>query len=236
MNYVGCTNSCQNSSCLNECGRVLNGCLNDCPCNTNCPDGCNGCSNPICVCGENPSPQNKDNLKQCIKKKSIDLGQCIIDCKDDQSCEQSCVDLFKVQYDECPCQVGMLKRSPISNGLTLSDWFKGCFKVDCPLGCPCDSFDCQPEKKSVLVLNNTFRSNKPLLIKFEGNLDSKCFFINDCNGSGGVDENLDFTMGPDTTVQFSCSAELNGELFIFGGGGSEDKQVIFFDHINSRYS
>ena len=105
MDYVGCTLSCQNSNCLNECGRVLNDCLNDCPCNSNCPDGCNGCSNPICVCGENPTSQNKDNLKQCMKDKSINLGQCIIDCRNNQSCEQSCVTSFKDQYDQCPCQV-----------------------------------------------------------------------------------------------------------------------------------
>ena len=43
------------------------------------------------------------------------------------------------------------------------------FKDDCPFGCPCDSFDCQPDKKSVLVLN-TFSSNKSMLIKFDGNL------------------------------------------------------------------
>ena len=77
----------------------------DCPCNVNCPDGCNGCSNPICVCGENPSPQNEDNLQECMKEKSIDLGKCIIDCKNDQSCEESCVNRFKEQYDQCPCQV-----------------------------------------------------------------------------------------------------------------------------------
>ena len=79
--------------------------FSDCPCNLNCPNGCNGCPNPICVCGENPSPQNEDNLQECKKEKSIDLGQCIIDCKDDQSCEQSCVNLFKALYNECPCQV-----------------------------------------------------------------------------------------------------------------------------------
>ena len=162
MDYVGCTNSCQNSSCLNECGRILNICLNDCPCNTNCPDGCNGCSNPICVCGENPSPQNKDNLKQCMKDKSIDLGQCIIDCKNNQSCEQSCVSSFKNQYDRCPCQVN-------------EDFFKSSgsyFQTDCPFGCPCDSFNCQPDKKSVLVLNTVDRSaNLPVLIKSDGKCD-----------------------------------------------------------------
>ena len=77
----------------------------DCPCNEHCPNGCLDCPNPICVCGENSSPQNKDNLETCKKEKSIDLGQCIIDCGSDQACENSCVELFKAEYGECPCQV-----------------------------------------------------------------------------------------------------------------------------------
>ena len=65
----------------------------------NCPNGCTDCPNPICgACGENSSPQNQDNLKTCMKEKSIDLGECIIDCNDDQACETSCVDLFKNKY------------------------------------------------------------------------------------------------------------------------------------------
>ena len=42
------------------------------------------------------------------------------------------------------------------------------FQGDCPFGCPCDSFDCQPDKKSVLVVNTYRSSNKPVLIKFDG--------------------------------------------------------------------
>ena len=138
----------------------------DCPCNFNCPNGCNDCPNPICVCGGNASPQNEDNLKQCKNEKSINLGQCIIDCKDDQSCEQSCVSFFKVQYDQCPCQVKIR---------TIFDFYlfpilSNLFKEDCPFGCPCDSFDCQPDKKSVLVLNTSEYNNKPVLIKFDGKL------------------------------------------------------------------
>ena len=33
-------------------------------------------------------------------------------------------------------------------------------------------------------------------------------------------------MGPDTYAEFSCSATLNGELFVFGGN---NKQVIFLN-------
>ena len=35
------------------------------------------------------------------------------------------------------------------------------------MGCPCNSFDCQPEKKSVLVLYSN-QSNEPVLIEFDG--------------------------------------------------------------------
>ena len=35
-------------------------------------------------------------------------------------------------------------------------------------------------------------------------------------------------MGPDTSAYGSCSAKLNGELFVFGGNdSSQAKQVIF---------
>ena len=45
------------------------------------------------------------------------------------------------------------------------------FQDDCPFGCPCDRFDCHPDKKSVLVLNTFSSSNKPVLIKFDGEFD-----------------------------------------------------------------
>ena len=99
----------------------------DCPCNINCPGGCNDCSNPICVCGENSSSQNEDNLQECMKEKSINLGQCIIDCNGDQSCEDSCVNLFKVQYDQCPCQVKKVVLIPI---FTQHEFFRTIVRLD----------------------------------------------------------------------------------------------------------
>ena len=80
----------------------------DCPCHVNCPNGCSDCPNPICVCGENSTPQNELNLEACKKEKSIDLGSCIIACNNDQGCENSCIETFKTQYDDCPCQVRVL--------------------------------------------------------------------------------------------------------------------------------
>ena len=51
---------------------------------------------------------------------------------------------------------------------------------DCPFGCPCDSYDCKQDKKSVLVLNFTPDSNKQVLIKFDGDVKTTltiCFIL-----------------------------------------------------------
>ena len=42
---------------------------------------------------------------------------------------------------------------------------------------------------------------------------------------GAKDENLDFEMGPNTSAYKSCSANLNGETFVFGGFEGYNKQV-----------
>ena len=81
-------------------------------------------------------------------------------------------------------------------------------KDKCPYGCPCDDFECEPDKNSILVLN-TQSSNKPVLINYDG----------------GVQNDLEFAMGPETSVYFSCSAKLNGDFYVFGGFGSDNRQV-----------
>ena len=48
---------------------------------------------------------NDDNLDACFTKNSKTLGQCILDCNDDEDCEASCVTNFKKEHDDCPCQV-----------------------------------------------------------------------------------------------------------------------------------
>jgi len=42
---------------------------------------------------------------------------------------------------------------------------------------------------------------------------------------GGVTENFEFEMDDDTEVYRSCSATLNGELYVFGGF-TQSKQVL----------
>ena len=48
---------------------------------------------------------NDDNLDACFNKTSRSLGQCILDCNNDSSCETNCVSAFKDEHLECPCQV-----------------------------------------------------------------------------------------------------------------------------------
>ena len=45
------------------------------------------------------------------------------------------------------------------------------FQTDCYAGCPCDAYQCEPDKKSLLVLN-TRNSNTPVLIKYDGEFDN----------------------------------------------------------------
>ena len=48
---------------------------------------------------------NADNQDACLNKTSKTLGQCILDCDHDSSCETACVSAFKDEHSECPCQV-----------------------------------------------------------------------------------------------------------------------------------
>ena len=85
----------------------------------------------------------------------------------------------------------------------------------CPLGCPCDNYDCElPEKKAILTLYSR-GALKPLLIQPNGQFYLSVLINNKI--SGGTTENFEFQINDDTQVLRSCSAMLNGEVFVFGG-------------------
>ena len=133
-----------------------------------------------------------------MTKNSKTLGQCILDCNDDNSCESDCVNTFKIEYSECPCQV---------SSSSQNTFFKS-FQDKCPLGCPCDNYDCDlPEKKAILALYT--RDFKPSVL---------------IQPNGGITEGFEFYFDDETEVVRSCSALLNGELYVFGGS-SQTRQV-----------
>ena len=76
---------------------------------------------------------------------------------------------------------------------------------------------------AILALYNSGVPSKPsVLIKPNGEIklgEMKVSYI-----LGGTNENFEFIMNEDTQVYSSCSAELNGEMLIFGGS-IETKQV-----------
>ena len=49
--------------------------------------------------------QNEVNLQSCVRENSEILGKCILDCGDDNQCENKCVVDFKNDHKFCPCQV-----------------------------------------------------------------------------------------------------------------------------------
>jgi len=46
---IDCFVACgSDTNCVADCNRAHARCSSDCPCNENCPNGCYGCSNPLC--------------------------------------------------------------------------------------------------------------------------------------------------------------------------------------------
>ena len=46
-----CRELCADSTtCSNDCDEVMVDCLIHCPCRSECPDGCNGCTGVFCQC------------------------------------------------------------------------------------------------------------------------------------------------------------------------------------------
>ena len=115
---LACISSCLNdNACISQCARDETICLQrkyfirdlrtknfilDCPCDTECPHGCFGCSNTICA--ECADKENNQNWYRCIQKYGADLGFCIYYCSDD-GCIDSCVADYQNQILNCPCEV-----------------------------------------------------------------------------------------------------------------------------------
>ena len=47
---VDCVSKCDNDNvCIANCGREESKCVNSCPCNADCIEGCDGCEHPFCT-------------------------------------------------------------------------------------------------------------------------------------------------------------------------------------------
>ena len=77
--------------------------MKDCPCMENCPQGCDECSSPFCVCA---SPEENPDYAICQAKVEEVYHSCLFDCGvNDYECFAAC----NREYDEglqlCPCMV-----------------------------------------------------------------------------------------------------------------------------------
>ena len=64
---------------------------------------------------------NDNNLDACVTKNSKTLGQCILDCNDDSSCETACVATFKAEHSECPCQVSLIHQVVVQEVIDIAE-------------------------------------------------------------------------------------------------------------------
>ena len=186
--------------CLSECDANMVECISGCPCQAQCPGGCDECNSAFCKC-QSDEPSN-DQI-ECEEQASIELGDCILSCNGGQQCISTCLRAYDLQLFNCPCNEG------------------------CPNGCPCESYECpvtttvspttttavsQPNR-SVLVLSTTNIMNGPIIIDIDGNQDARNFF---------------FKFGDDTEAFCSCSLIYKGIHYVFGGR-DEKRQISKID-------
>ena len=138
-----------------DCYSGLTECVNACPCQKGCPNGCNQCNNSICECKNfSTSP----DYQQCEAQYSQKYRDCISDCKEnDFECISNCNSDFNNGLRRCPCQ------------------------EECPNGCPCPLYPCEStdeEKSSVLILykHDGLPSNRPLLTNVDGSYSYNIWF------------------------------------------------------------
>merc|ERR1712131_425644 len=106
----------------------------------NCPGGCTECNSPFCTCA---SPEQNPDYAACQSKIEELYHSCLFDCGvHDYECFAGCNREYDESLQFCPCM------------------------ADCPVGCPCPTYDCNEvttsapitsapplETNHVLVLN-----------------------------------------------------------------------------------
>ena len=101
-----CWDNCDDGDddmCDYECAKQGDQCIDSCPCFSDCPNGCDDCSNSICACS-NPD-QNPDYIICSDQVESLYLT-CLTGCPSgDAVCVAKCARDYNVMIEQCPCQV-----------------------------------------------------------------------------------------------------------------------------------
>ncbi|CAG5101913.1 Oidioi.mRNA.OKI2018_I69.chr1.g58.t1.cds [Oikopleura dioica] len=135
-------------SCENICIRDGFTCVDGCPCNIDCPTGCQDC--PAFVCSACFSPENNEDHVNCIEFFGNELSKCTKNCENElfrSLCQDQCDQEYFINIETCPCEPG------------------------CPDGCPCPNYECEEsslEKHGAVLVLKRFRiPRKPVLVNFE---------------------------------------------------------------------
>ena len=92
--------------CHSECSVQGDQCIDSCPCYSDCPDGCDDCSNSICTCS---TPDEDPDYLFCSNLVEMLYLECIVDCSSGNvECLSNCARDYNVMIEECPCQVEFL--------------------------------------------------------------------------------------------------------------------------------
>jgi len=70
-------------------------CLSGCPCGLDCPNGCEGCSHPLCTLSPCEDLDNNADYQRCKKQYTKELNECIDACRNSLLCIDECTDEFK---------------------------------------------------------------------------------------------------------------------------------------------
>ena len=102
-----CIFACENDVlCKYNCAVALDGCIQECPCFSECEQGCDGCANGICTCAY--PDQNPDHV-DCTDYEDFMYVWCLSECeKGDVHCLSVCGIEFGNNILECPCNVRLL--------------------------------------------------------------------------------------------------------------------------------
>ena len=139
-----------------DCYSSLTTCVNQCPCQEDCPNGCKDCENSICECKDH---SNSPSFTACENQVKENYQLCTSECiENDYDCLSLCNKYFNDLLSKCPC------------------------REECPNGCPCPDYKCdepvEEEKSSILVLykNTNAPQIRPLIFDKSGSYSYNIWF------------------------------------------------------------
>lgn len=93
--------------CDYNCAVALNKCINECPCFSECEQGCDGCDNGMCTCAY---PDDNPDHVACAEHVYFVYAMCLGRCTSgDVHCLSVCGYEFADDLETCPCNVWILK-------------------------------------------------------------------------------------------------------------------------------